>query len=162
MSMSVNSKHNISHRFACFLFQITVIIEVSLYLYKKISIRDLQASLSWELISKCPYATFILKRFLDYFSLLRLQTGIQLNYWLDISQHVPFTLTRKLFLLSSLYNVLGLVAASHQGQSHSLVFTKRHAIPPLLSLGETESQELQLLRAESASLMYPQGLQKSP
>lgn len=132
------------------------------FFYKKISVRDLQASLPWELISKCSYATFILDWFLGYFSLLRLQTGIQLNHWLDISQHFPSALPRELFLLASLENVLGLVAASHRGQSHSFVFTKRQAIPPLLSLGETESQELQLLRDESASLMYPQGLQKSP
>lgn len=43
MSMSVNSKHNILCQFACFLFQIIVIIEVFHSLYKHISVRDLQS-----------------------------------------------------------------------------------------------------------------------
>lgn len=42
MLMRVNTKHNISHQFAHFLFKITVVVEGFCSLYKEISVRDVQ------------------------------------------------------------------------------------------------------------------------
>lgn len=41
--MCVNTKHNISHQFAHFLFKIRVIVQGFCSLYKKISVRDVQS-----------------------------------------------------------------------------------------------------------------------